>query len=282
MTLLWLILKIILWILLSILAVILILVCSILFLPIDYMVYAQKYRNISGDVHIRFFYLVTLIYKYREHTNMLWIKCCGITVKTIDLAEDDMDEPEAAPTKKTKEKVIKEVKNQVQSTTVSQEDRQIKKEVKTREAKRTNKKNTQNKKMKQNEVHSESTLDLLKAIWNDSHRKGAIKVLWKFVIDLLKYLKPRTLKFGILVGKADPADTGQLIAKLTMMYPLYYRYGWIEGCYDEAGIWGEGKVAGRIRLGTLLKLILVCILNKDIREIYKTHFKHKEGKNNGI
>lgn len=83
---------------------------------------------------------------------------------------------------------------------------------------------------------------------------------------LLKCFKPYHIDFEFIVGKENPADTGELIAQITLLYPWYYKYGIIEGNYDEEGLWGSFSAKGKFNLISLVNIFIGFIINKEVRE----------------
>ncbi len=122
----------------------------------------------------------------------------------------------------------------------------------------------------------------LTTLWESPYRKPAMKKLWQLLGELCVYFKPHTFRFRLKIGQADPAATGMLIAKLTMMYPLIYRYGSIEGIYEYQGVEGFVEVAGRVRLYRLSGIILKFIIDKNVRSYSKMIMNIRKVKTNGI
>jgi len=134
----------------------------------------------------------------------------------------------------------------------------------------------------------------------ESHERGEDKsgtTKWRVLIDLLwderffallkdlltagkrifKWLRPSKLNFDLIIGLKDPADTGQLIAQITLLYPWYYQYGIVEGNYDEEGIWGNIYAKGRLHLMRLVRIILLFILKKETRTYIRLLLKTRKG-----
>ncbi|WP_069997542.1 hypothetical protein [Cellulosilyticum sp. I15G10I2] len=139
-----------------------------------------------------------------------------------------------------------------------------------------------------------------KVVEKESRKRGESKsdtVKWQVVKDLLlderffallkdilvavkrvlKWLKPSKLNFELVIGKEDPADTGELIAQLTLLYPWYYKYGIVEGSYDKEGLWGNIYAKGRLYLMTLVKIFILFIMNKETREYINLLLRTRKG-----
>ena len=70
---------------------------------------------------------------------------------------------------------------------------------------------------------------MIQELWHSKHRAKAIRAVKNTVILIVKAVIPKSLYFNIIIGQEDPAKTGQLMAKFSLLYPLYYSYGTIEG-----------------------------------------------------
>ncbi len=97
----------------------------------------------------------------------------------------------------------------------------------------------------------------------------AIKQFFSSGKRLIKYLAPKEWSFELILGKEDHADTGELIAKLSLFYPLYCQHGMISGNYEKKGVWGGFLVEGKFRLWGVLKCILIFLCHKAIRQYLK-------------
>lgn len=118
---------------------------------------------------------------------------------------------------------------------------------------------------------------VIKDLVLDKRFFALIKELLVAARRILKWLKPSNLNFEVVIGKENPADTGELIAQLTLLYPWYYKYGIIEGSYDEEGLWGNIYAKGRLHLMTLVKIIMLFIREKETRDYIHLLLKTRKG-----
>ena len=93
--------------------------------------------------------------------------------------------------------------------------------------------------------------------------KYIIKAFW----DILKVIAPKEWDFELVVGTGDPGDTGELIAKLTLLYPLYYNHGIIRGEYEKQCLMGGFLIKGKFRLGQIVIRLIHLGLQKDVRTL---------------
>ncbi|MDF2612589.1 MAG: hypothetical protein K0S71_375 [Clostridia bacterium] len=118
---------------------------------------------------------------------------------------------------------------------------------------------------------------VMKDLLLDERFFALIKDILVAVKRILRWLKPSKLSFELAIGREDPADTGELIAGLTLLYPWYYRYGVVEGSYDEEGVWGNIYAKGRFYLVTLVKIVILFIIKKETRDYIHLLLKTRKG-----
>lgn len=80
---------------------------------------------------------------------------------------------------------------------------------------------------------------------------------------------PRTVQGNVRFGFEDPARTGEVLAAIAMLYPIYRDQLEITPVFDQDILEGEGNCKGRIRLGTLLVSVLRLVFDKNLRKIGK-------------
>lgn len=277
MTFVWLILKIILYILLGILSVLLGILCIVLFFPVDYQVYYEKYRQSFAQVKIRLFYVIKCIYDYEDEKGKLNIYVMGIRIGPRKVSLEEDEELGEEMTESTEEK---EEASTVDTTPSARVLDKVSASLKTHETSSATKapkkkiSSAKNKKQK-------NWMTTFKKVWKSPHKKGFIDATWKMLKAFILVLKPKSIRFNLIIGKEDPSETGQLVAKLAMAYPLYHKYGSIEGYYVEEGIWGEIQVTGRLCIAKLLKPFIGFIINKEVRNYIKIILNVRKEDRNG-
>jgi hypothetical protein len=68
-----------------------------------------------------------------------------------------------------------------------------------------------------------------------------------------------------MIGKEDPADTGELMATLMALFPLYYKYGTIRGNYTTPCLWGEVYLVGKFNVWQLIYPVISYLLQPTVR-----------------
>lgn len=82
---------------------------------------------------------------------------------------------------------------------------------------------------------------------------------------LLKHIAPTKLRGSLTIGMGDPAATGQIIAIVSMFYPIYGNNVSITADFDEKCIRGSLYLKGRIRIVTLIRIAWRVYFNKDVK-----------------
>lgn len=283
MTLLFLILKVIGYVLLAIVGTFILAILIILFLPIDYGMHYKKYENAVIRANVRLFYMIRIHYEQAETCNELSIKLFGRTLKKIDLSEEQLEEEKddcAHVAKKRAEN--KELITTPHTEASLESDKKVKRNQEHKHSTKTKGQKEAHPKKSKKANTQESIIQKVKGLWQSHYRKAFFAQFRTLLKKLWLEFKPHTIKFKLIIGKDDPAETGELIAKLTMLYPFIYRYGVIEGDYTEAGFWGEVMGAGRIRIFNLIKAVIIFALNKDVRHFIKIILNVRKVESNGI
>lgn len=82
---------------------------------------------------------------------------------------------------------------------------------------------------------------------------------------LLKHIAPTKLRGSLTIGMGDPAATGQIIAIVSMFYPIYGNNVSITADFDEKCMRGSLYLKGRIRIFTLIRIAWRVYFNKDVK-----------------
>lgn len=123
--------------------------------------------------------------------------------------------------------------------------------------------------MKEKVLNLKENLDRGKEFIQDEENKKTIKLLWKNGKKLLKHILPRKVKGKVLFGFDDPYITGQVLSAASIFYPLYARQLSVCPVFDQAVFEAEGELKGRIRIGTVLFILIRVYCNKNFRVLLK-------------
>ncbi|MDE6433478.1 MAG: DUF2953 domain-containing protein [Lachnospiraceae bacterium] len=93
--------------------------------------------------------------------------------------------------------------------------------------------------------------------------------LKQYAGEILCILKPDRLEGDIRFGLEDPANTGYVLGVLAMLLPLYQGFLTVEPDFTQQIIKGNLKGNGKIKLISVVKLVIKVILNKNLIKVTK-------------
>ena len=286
MSIIWLIIKVILFVLLGIVVLLLTGIAIILLAPIHYEVYAEKYDDLMYDIHFRYlkgikgsFYLEDGI---KKHTVSVFGK-----ILYNNKVEEEVVEQSVSINDYNKESRTTEDKNKGLETNKGtnhkassyskayfNQQKQKRKEVVSKEkvaspiAKEvedtTNEVTEEVKHQTKDKIEEMPKSSIKEILFNPLTYRG-IKHIIRAVWDIVKIIAPKEWDFEVVLGTGDPGDTGELIAKLTLLYPIYYAHGIIRGDFEKECLMGGCLMSGKFRLGQILRRLIQLYLQKDVR-----------------
>lgn len=109
-------------------------------------------------------------------------------------------------------------------------------------------------------------LTRLLTMLRDETNQRMFRLVKRQVFGIVRHILPTSMKGRIRFGFADPFQTGQVLAYISPFYALYAKHLELIPVFEEAVFEGNGKLRGRIRIGTVLAKGLRLLLDKDIRE----------------
>ena len=297
MNILWLIIKIVLWILLGVIGLVLVGLLLILGCPIKYEAYLSKEEHLTYDVRFRYLFGVKgLFYQDLKKKNH-WISIFGKTLYKEEIEREDNgagevvkrgQEPGETESSKQDKKIKqtrpiqqKPLKNKQNSPPLVVEKKEKVNGKLKKEAEEEVKELGENLKQETEETASHMSVSGLKAFVLDRRTYGAIKEIVRCLVRILKGIAPKEWDFELVVGKKEPADTGELIAKLTMLYPIYYGHGIIRGNYEKECIEGGFLIKGKFTLGMIVWHIVRCLLCQPVRWLIKFIVDLRKEEGNG-
>ncbi len=111
-------------------------------------------------------------------------------------------------------------------------------------------------------------IDFLK----DELNKEGFRITFTTVKKLLKHILPTKLKSKIVFGTGDPCSTGQALGAIGFLYSLYGDKVQIIPDFENKVFEGKHDARGRIRLITVLILVIKLILDKRFKQL-KNNFQ---------
>lgn len=261
MSIIWLIIKIICISLLSIIGLVLVVLGIILLAPIRYEAYWAKYETLSYDINVTYLWGIKgnfyLDKGKKNHRISIFGRVLYKNEEQQVLNKDTMPKAESV---RNESKINPQLKKVVKSNVVQAEDA-IKDE-------------------------SAETIEKISPAWAkevllNKQTYGAIKQICKCIWCIIKTIWPREWDFELIVGEEDPADTGELIAKLTMLYPLYYQHGIIQGNYEKACLEGGFLAKGGFTIGHIIWHVIRCVCSHSVRWFIKFIMELRKEEQNG-
>jgi hypothetical protein len=101
----------------------------------------------------------------------------------------------------------------------------------------------------------------------DEYNKEGFKITYASFKKLLKHVLPKKLKSRIVFGTGDPCSTGQALGVLSILYSFYGDKVVIIPDFEKKRLEGEHFAKGRIRLATVLIIVIKLILDKRIKKL---------------
>ncbi len=272
MAILWLILKAILSLLLLGIILILGLLALVLLGPISYKGYYERYERLEGEIEIILFHLVKLRHRIDGQETSGRIKLLGLEIypgkQNFLINSLKKSKERTKPPNKSNEAPMVSKERKMASGNLEE----ITESSFTRGS--TKKRELLGK--GEEEKKKPMDWDQIKKFLTTPGLGQVLKAGIKAVGKTLQTLKPKTFYFHLVIGKEDPADTGELMALLTLVFPWYYRYGVIQGDFEGAGIGGDLSFAGHFRLITFVKIGLQGLMNKEIRTMISHWINQRE------
>lgn len=120
-----------------------------------------------------------------------------------------------------------------------------------------------------------SVQDLLQLLQKDSSRRF-ICIAKENMLQLLGHLKPQKIWGDIRFGTGDPCSTGQILGGIAVFYSYLGTGVHITPDFEEACFEGRIAAKGRIRIITMLVILIRLIISKDFRTLRRELGQWKE------
>ncbi|NLP35295.1 MAG: DUF2953 domain-containing protein [Clostridiales bacterium] len=110
----------------------------------------------------------------------------------------------------------------------------------------------------------------------DELNKDGFRFIFGSIKKLLKHILPRKLKASILYGTGDPCSTGQILGGLGILYSFYGDKLQITPDFENRRLEGSLDARGRIRLITILIIVIKLILDRRFKQLKNNLITLKE------
>lgn len=105
-------------------------------------------------------------------------------------------------------------------------------------------------------------------ISEEINREG-LKVALTSIIKLFKHIFPTKLKLRLTFGTGDPCSTGQALGAFSVLYGLYGDNISITPDFENKVFEGKHYAKGRIRIGSLLIIVIKLLLDKKFKKLLR-------------
>ena len=110
-------------------------------------------------------------------------------------------------------------------------------------------------------------------------KKELVLLLLQYGKRLFRVLRPKQCIIHGTIGTGEPDTTGEILAALAILKGMFLSEIYVKGVFDRAMVEGDILLAGRVRLGSILKETIWLALKPPIRAIIKEIWKGRgEGK----
>ncbi len=110
---------------------------------------------------------------------------------------------------------------------------------------------------------------------DDINREG-FRHTYNSIKNLLKHILPRKIKSRLIFGTGDPCSTGQLLGVLGILYGIYGDNLQITPDFENKICIGSHYAKGRIRIWTILIIVIKLLLDKRFKELKMNYQLLKE------
>lgn len=119
-------------------------------------------------------------------------------------------------------------------------------------------------------------LGLILDFINDDINKRGFHFTYKTLKRLLRHILPRRLRSKLIFGTGDPCSTGQALGIFGILYGIYGNNLQITPDFENKVLIGSHYARGRIRIWTLLIIVIKLLLDKRFKELKMNYQMLKE------
>jgi hypothetical protein len=109
--------------------------------------------------------------------------------------------------------------------------------------------------------------DLVINFLRDEFNKEGMRLTFTSVKKLLKHVLPTKLSSSLIFGTGDPCSTGQALGAMSILYSFYGDRIRITPDFERSIFEGEHVARGRIRLVTILIIVVKLIFDKRFKQL---------------
>lgn len=121
-------------------------------------------------------------------------------------------------------------------------------------------------------ISIKNKIGLIHDFIQDKINREGFHVTYQSLKKLLKHILPTKLRSRIVFGTGDPCSTGQALGIMSILYSFYGDKVQITPDFENKRFEGKHLARGRIRLITILIIVIKLILDKRFKQL-KTNFQ---------
>lgn len=301
-----LILKIILYILLGLIGLLILLLSIILFVPIRYTAYVEKYDELKVDVKATWLLKIVRLKYFYDKQSSYSLKVFWKSVFSSDAIDDvkskqvlNNDEIIKAKTDTqinksyNSNKDIEEKKADIKTTIpkdsslvkeninkpkdinkfkdvnkpINQENKITSKSKLHKKTSNEKKQKTDKQKLKKKESKIKKIIkDIIAFLKNDEY-DGVIKFVFIELYHILKALLPSRVRLNMKIGTGDPATTGYILGMISILYAVSGNSMKVVPDFDEKSFEGYIYLKGRIFIFIIVYYVVKILLDKRVKKI---------------
>ena len=119
-------------------------------------------------------------------------------------------------------------------------------------------------------------LDLILCFLRDEINKQGMHITFSSLKRLLKHILPTKLRSKLIFGTGDPCSTGQALGVMSILYSFYGDRIRITPDFERSILEGQHFAKGRIRLVTVLIIVVKLIFDKKFKQLKNNFIILKE------
>ena len=112
-------------------------------------------------------------------------------------------------------------------------------------------------------------IGMIKTTLENDIFKRAFALVKKKLIKIIKAIMPKKINANILLGTGDPADTAEVMALYSALYPVLCKKVYFEPDFERKVVAADAHIKGRITTFTILVSLAICYFNKDVKKVIK-------------
>lgn len=110
-------------------------------------------------------------------------------------------------------------------------------------------------------------ISMIKVFFDEEENREALGASMLTLKKLLKHILPTKIRSKLIFGTGDPGSTGQALGILGIFYGRYGEHVHITPDFENKIFEGNHRVKGRIRMSTLLIIVIKLLLDKRFKRL---------------